>query len=245
MMNLFNFRILLTAAFLALLSFGTLACLNDPPASPPHDNPWDPENPEIPRAPSSFRARALSETTVLLTWADQSGNEDGFNIFEKYYYCPDSIELGAHLVTTLPTDIDSLFLANRPQAFYRIDYTIESFNQAGPSNFRPIAITSTCEAPPLPPVNLTGELSQGTLITLNWTDQSLIEERFEIEISLNNPLGYFLHSSVPADSVLGSRDWNETITIQQPDVRHFVRVRAVNRYGSSQYSPEVIVTPVG
>lgn len=236
-MNL-TFRILLTALSGIVMLFGTLACLDDPPASPPHDNPWDPENPEPPRAPSTFRARALSETTVRLTWTDQSGNEDGFNVYERYI--GDESE---HLVAELVADVDTLLLYERIPAIERIEYTIESINEAGASPFRPIAITATTEAPPLPPVDLTADILQDSLISLTWTDQSLIEQRFEIEVSLNNPLGYFLHTSVPSDSALGRHNWTETITIQQPEIRHFIRIRAVNRFGSSQYSPDVIVSP--
>ncbi len=206
------------------------ACLDAPPVAPPRDNPWDPANPAPPRAPGQFRARSLSETAVLLTWQDQSGNETGFHIYEQFPGEPSE-----HLADSTEADKDSLVLCDRPPNLERIDYTIEAYNYSGAADYRPIAITSTRDAPPLPPTDFQATLINDTTIQLNWVDHSAVEDHFEIEVSLSEPTHFARAAEAPANSS------GAVIPRQAAGVRHFLRARAVNRFGASPYTETVSV----
>jgi len=54
--------ILLTLLLIAISLIS--GCLDSPPLIPERDNPWDPQNPNPPRAPDQFRVFPKSETAV-------------------------------------------------------------------------------------------------------------------------------------------------------------------------------------
>ena len=62
---------------------GFWGCDLSTPDAPEIYNPWDANNPNRPRPPEGLSAQAISETEIGLNWRDMSGNEDGFDIFEK------------------------------------------------------------------------------------------------------------------------------------------------------------------
>jgi len=221
--------------FILILLIG---CLDAVPDKPPRDNPWDPENSNPPRAPSQLRARSLSETTVLLTWRDQSGNEDGFLIYEKI-----GDEASPHQVCESKPHIekylDSLVLENRPSLEDTLAYYIESFNKAGSSQYRTgPAFASTLKAPPLPPSDLQANVISDSTILLTWIDHSAVEEYFEIEQSIGTTTNFLLFRIVPADCT------SYEIGELNPDVLYFFQVRAVNIRGISTYT-EVVGVKTG
>lgn len=215
---------ILTLIFLCVPAFSLVGCLDEPPAAPPRNNPWDPLNPTAPRAPDRFRAYAISETDVLLSWRDRSGNEDGFRIYEEI-----SDSSGLRPVAVTAADTDSLILHNRlrQQVLW---YDIESFNAYGSSYLSNRVLVSTLNAPPLPPVNLTGTSTADSTVSLSWADSSRIEAGFEIEQGLGIPDNFILIATTPADCTA----WQ--IESLNPGPAYYFRVRAVNPYGHSPFT---------
>lgn len=199
-------------------------CLDSPPSVPVRDNPWDPENPSSPRAPQGFTAIPLSETAIALSWRDRSGNEDGFIIYESF-----GNEDGMHFADTVNADVENIVLTQRPRGIEKIRYFIEAFNSKGSEYISPPVLTSTLEAPPMPPLAFQAMAEPDSVIRLTWTRDSEIEEQYEIEQSLGDPTAFHLIATTPADFT------SLKIESLNPEVVYFFRIRAGNIYGKSIY----------
>ncbi len=154
---------------LALTGVVFIGCLDEPPALPPRDNPWDPNNPAPPRAPDSLRGWALSETEVLLVWRDRSGNEDGFRVSEMV----NDTSQATPIAETGPDTCTLTVPGRSPLTDYA--YFIEAFNEAGSSYPAGPLTVSTRRSPPRGPTGLRAQTASETEILLTWEDHSDIE----------------------------------------------------------------------
>lgn len=231
-MNRRTRKAVLTALFLitAIITIVT-GCLDEPPALPDHENPWDPENPYPPRAPDSLRGRAVSEVEILLTWRDQSGNENGFHIFE-------SVDNDTSQVLIGTTDADTCYFNLRdrePLSDYA--FFIQSFNEAGVSYRAGPIFVSTRHSPPLRPTELIAQTASETSLLLSWHDRSDIETSFDIQESVGTETSYHPLATVPADCT------SFVVTGRTPLVTYYYRIRAVNEYGISRFTESAWATP--
>jgi len=202
--------------------------MDDPPIQPAHDNQWDAENPSSPKAPDRVSAYAVSESEIYISWRDRSGNEDGFKIFESI-----EDEHGRHPIILLESDIESYTVLNR-QPFTDYIYYIESFNNSGSSIQLPVS-ASTRHAPPDAPDSLTiSNIGQGS-ITIEWQDNSLIEDYFDLEEAKNIPVNFYPKVTVPTDCTRTIIDSLVSNTL------NWYRIASRNSYGVSNYSEAVSV----
>lgn len=208
------------------LSIPTLTlfgCIDATPGQPEHNNQWDPENTSIPKAPDRLRAYAVSESKIFISWRDQSGNEDGFNIFESF-----QDEQGMHLIETTERDVQSYNATGR-QAMTDYSYYIESFNNKG-SSFQQRIITSTKHAPPDAPDSMIFSNITENSINIEWRDNSSIEEYYELEEAIIGPVNFYQKIIVPADCTMVLVDSLPSNTL------FWYRVYAINKDGRSNYS---------
>ncbi|HEV8263355.1 MAG TPA: fibronectin type III domain-containing protein [Gemmatimonadales bacterium] len=144
-------------------SFSGTVCartLAPPPPPPP------PPPPGPPNAPSAVDAAPAWSTGITVTWGDNSTNEEGFRI-ER------SLDGGASWTTTAIGAANATSFTDDGRASEtEVCYRLVAFNADGdspPSN-------TDCTAPPVGPTDLSLD-AQGAL---SWTDNSAIEDGYEV-----------------------------------------------------------------
>src|SRR5256712_6365273 len=123
-----------------------------------------------PVAPSGLGVQPTSSSSVYGIWLDQSSNEAGFRI-ER------STDGGASWVTAAATGIDAYdfndqALSAEQQACYRV-FAFNSLGDSPPSN-------TACTTPPAGPTDLTATPVDAITFDLTWTDNSAVEDGYEV-----------------------------------------------------------------
>lgn len=224
-----------TFSFIALFIGLTLVILNSCDLGSPDagdlDNPWDPNNPNRPRAPEGLVAEALSATDVLLTWRDLSGNEDGFDVYEKTL--TDTV---FYLIKSTEPDVDSLILSDhQPNTEY--EYWIFAFNDYGNSDSSNYAHVLMPGIPPIAPTSLTARVIPETDIQFSWRDMSEDETTFNIFESAGDTTDFIEVLSIQPD------DTSAIIFDRIPLVKYYYRINARNEFGESEISSTINITP--
>src|SRR5262249_55489371 len=127
---------------------------------------WTP----TPNPPSNLVASAASDSKINLSWADNSGDEDGFKI-ERWngssYVQINTV--GANVATYADS---GLALSTT------YSYRVRAFNSARhPSSDNVITATPFLQ----PPSNLVASAASASQINLSWADNSSAEDGFKIE----------------------------------------------------------------
>lgn len=183
-----------------------------------------PEPGSAPAAPSALEAVAKSDSVIMLSWTDNSDNEEGFviewgpdgskwEILDKVK--PDSVEYG----------VDGL----KPLTQYY--FRILAYNGEGPSSYSNTANTTTLESPsslPAAPSDLTVTAYSDLTIIVGWTDNSSVEEGFFIEWGPDGERWDTL-DKLPPDSDGYKK------TGLKAGVTYYFRVKAYNKVGDSEY----------
>jgi titin len=123
-----------------------------------------------PVAPSGLGVQPTSSTSVYGLWLDQSSNEAGFRVEH-------SINGGASWVTAATTGTDEYYfveagLSADQQACYRV-IAYNSVGESPPSN-------TACTTPPAGPTDLTVAAVDAMTVDLAWTDNSAVEDGYEV-----------------------------------------------------------------
>jgi phosphodiesterase/alkaline phosphatase D-like protein len=129
-----------------------------------------------PAAPTSLSAAAASSQRIDLTWTDNAGNEDGFQVERSTNGSTFALHgtVGANGTSYADTTVG-------PQQTYW--YRVRATNAAGPSAYSNPASATTPAVPPAPPTGLTATAVSTSRIDLTWTDSSTSETGFAIERS--------------------------------------------------------------
>ncbi|MBA2302296.1 MAG: fibronectin type III domain-containing protein [Acidobacteria bacterium] len=150
--------------------------------------------PPAPAAPGSLSAATLSASSIGLTWADNASTEDGFVV---------SRATGGGAfgdIATLDADVTA-FTSTGLTAATTYSFRVRAFNIGGSSGNSNTA-TATTETPPASlaaPSGLTAKAGTTGSVTLNWTDRSTTEDRFELERS-DDGVSFAAIRTVPADT---------------------------------------------
>jgi len=144
---------------------------------------------KLPAAPSGLGVQPTSSSSVYVTWTDQSSNETGFRV-ER------STDGGASWVPVASTGVDeSSFNDQAVSAEQQVCYRAIAFNSIGdspPSN-------TACTTAPAGPTNLTGIVRDDGTIEVRWTDNSAVEDGYEVW-ALSYSGDYYLLDIVPANT---------------------------------------------
>lgn len=177
--------------------------------------------PGRPAAPSNANATPANSSTVDVTWTDNSGNEDGFRV-ER------STDGGATWVTagTTGPNVTSFTNGGRTSEA-QVCYRVIAFNANGDSS----PSNTDCTTPPAGPTNLVATKVDHQAIDLTWTDNSGVEDGYEVQRSTAGEGGPF---SVIANLAANTTSYRDSGL--NSNTTYWYRVRAKKDGGFSDFS---------
>lgn len=186
--------------------------------------------PTPPDAPTALAASAVSGSQIDLSWADNSGNEDGFQIERS----PDGVSFSS--LTTVGANTTAYSDTSlTPNTTHH--YRVRAYNSAGVSADSNIASAATPDVPPVAPTGLGAVAPTSGQVDLGWTDNASNETGFKVERSTDNV--NFSQIAITSANVTTFSD--TTVTA---GTTYYYRVRATNGIGDSGYSnPASVTTP--
>lgn len=154
---------ILTVVMVLLLVFLVIGCTSrvTPRSDETHTRTLSP-----PSEPVNLSASAVSQSTVMIKWLDNSNNEDGFRIYR-----------GTSLIGTVGANVQS-YQDKGLQRGTTYHYAVKAYNQEGESQAATCSVRTL--APPSAPTNLITVTISQNAATLSWTDNSDNEEGFKI-----------------------------------------------------------------
>jgi hypothetical protein len=186
--------------------------------------------PQIPVAPANLSVRAISASSIVLTWTDLNTQELGYKIQRSISSTgPWTLIATTGANASGHTDTG---LAARTQYYYKVC----AFNAAGRSSWAgPVGAKTAKIGTPIAPSNLTATAMGGGRVDLSWTDNSGNETLFKI----------FRRVPGSSWSLIGNVTANVT-TFSDNDatagLQFDYRVKAINQAGSSPSSNIASVT---
>lgn len=185
-------------------------------------------NPSTPEAPSNLLASSFSESSVDLSWDDNSDNETGFVV-------ETSSDGGSTFTTTTTlaansTDYTVSDLASSTAYHFRV----KAINSSVSSSYTDVANATTQSGAPGEPGSLQIFVLNSSQINLTWTDSSMNETSFAIERSVGDNTNFVQIGTSAADN---GTYFDTTVSAA---TTYYYRVRALRTgYPSSGYSSEV------
>ncbi|MDP8204645.1 MAG: fibronectin type III domain-containing protein [Candidatus Tenebribacter mawsonii] len=178
-------------------------------------------------APSNLESEILSDTVVELSWLDNCSFETGYAI-ERRDAGSSFVEIAQ--VAANNTSYTDSGLTYGLHYYYRVRaFTDINFSNYSSESSQLVEITA--------PTGLTATAGT-TSITLNWDDNTLIEENYEIERKIAGE-DFVVIATISEDAT------NFTDTNVENIVTYFYRVRAVTANNQSEYSNIANATVVG
>ncbi|MFH1963372.1 MAG: PQQ-binding-like beta-propeller repeat protein [bacterium] len=178
--------------------------------------------------PSRLKA-LIGENGIDLSWQDNSANENGFRIERKQNTTQfeEIAVTGANKKYYTDSDIS-------PKTTYT--YRICAYNDIGNSlySYEVKVVTPDLPNPPNPPAGLRGIAVSPSQINLSWTDESGDEEGFIIEKKIHEK--FYEIERVSKNNTI----FTEINLI--PKTTYTYRTSSFNKFGTSDYSKEIIVT---
>jgi hypothetical protein len=196
-----------------------------------YSNVADATTPDIaPNTPQNLNASPVSNTQIDLNWADNSGNETGFEL-ERSTNGTDFTKLAdlpANAATYQNTGLTTLT---------KYWYRIRAKNNIGNSDYSNVADATTFDVPPSKPESLTATTISSSQINLSWNDRSTNETGFQLERSTDG-------TSFNKIADLGSNITAYQNTGLTPATKYWYRVRAVNTANPSEFSNVASATTI-
>jgi len=182
-----------------------------------------------PNAPIDLIASASSCNEAVITFEDNSDNEDGFKIERK-------IEGGSYSVIKTLSKNTTNFTDNSVSPNTKYYYRVYAFNTFGSSSMSNEFILEVppCGIKPNAPTNLFGEAISKSEITLSWKDNSDNEDGFILERKEEGG-AYSPVTTIQKDT----NKYSDKNLL--PDKVYYYRIKSFNSYGESDYSNEVKV----
>jgi hypothetical protein len=181
---------------------------------------------KVPKNASGLTATAVSAIQINLHWYDNANNEDGFRIERRLGQTGDF-----EPIDTVGPNIES-YVDNTCSPSTEYCYRVIAFNECGDGGSSPIACDTTfsAEVPPEAPTDLDAVTISPTQIDLSWTDNSVNEDGFKIEVDEGNT-GSFVYLDTVGPDVTSYPDADLS-----EGTEYCYRVYAYNTYGDSSYS---------
>lgn len=178
----------------------------------------------IPGTPDNLSIAGATDTSIQLSWSDNSGNETGFQIERSLTPAGGDFVLDGEVGPNVKTYTSSGLIENT-----RYYYRIRAVNATGPSFYTAAVSGVTSSSPPSAPDGLTFGQITGSTIEMSWRDNSDDEEGFQIYRSLSAMGDYFR---------VGTTDENVTTFVDsglEDDTEYYYQVYAYNASGLSSY----------
>jgi hypothetical protein len=180
-------------------------------------------NPLAPLAPSNLTAGAINTSQVILTWADGSNNEQGFQIERKAGIGPFS-QVGS-TVTDVAIYLDKGLAGN-----ITYTYRVRAYNPGGSSAYTTPAVVATLKRP-----TSLGATFDSSSALLTWLDNAIGESGFKIERKLAGGAYEELAATAGPDGTSFSD------TGLAADTSYVYRIRAFGPNSLSSYSNEIAI----
>ena len=185
-----------------------------------------------PYIPSNLTATSVYTDQIKLWWDDNSGNEDGFNIYQVLDPALEPI-----LLESVPPNTEYYYVAGLlPGTTYY--FYVQAYNQYGASGYSNLAWATThlnLPGTPNAPTNLEVVSIGSNRVTMQWEDNSSDEDGFKIARKTSNDLFFVIIDSVETD----------VLTYQEvglsPEVDYIYKVCSYNEYGFSAYTNTIEV----
>jgi hypothetical protein len=191
---------------------------------------------ELPPGPPQTLIHTVDNRTVTLNW--QPPTTGGI---ATSYVVEAALFAGGPAIATLPVNTTTLTVPNVPNGtfFVRVR-ALNADGQSAPSNEVMVAVPGgpgVCAAAPAAPATLTHTVN-GSLVTLNWSAPA----------TGCTPTRYVLQAGTApgmSDVVVANTGLHTSLSASAPPGTYFVRVVAVNPFGTSVPSNEEQVTIAG
>ena len=178
--------------------------------------------PSLPAAPGTPVVEQRLANGVVISWDDNSNNEDGFRVML-------AIDGGAFMeFDSLPANTTNT-VVNSLTPGLDIALYIEAYNVAGGAAGN-VAFTSTLAPPPAAPTNLVATDITTTTLILHWTDNSNNEDGFNVWVSIALGPWTRIDGNTPNATSLRIIDL-------PPNTRIDLKVEAHNEGGATESSP--------
>ena len=180
-----------------------------------------------PRPPSGLEASAITRSEIILSWRDNSDNEDGFRI--------ERARDGGDFVEIASVDPDISVYVDQPADTTPFQYRVRAFNGIGTSSPSNVAAATTAVPLPQSPGNPVATFAGGQ-VTLNWSDASDNEQGFRIDRSENG----FDYVEI---ATLGANATSYVDSTVKLGTNYYYRIRAFNMAGPSGPVLALVSTP--
>jgi hypothetical protein len=184
--------------------------------------------PTPPADPYSLTTTTLSNSSIRLSWWDNSSNETYFDIEQSL-----SPSSGFVLIDSVLANVTTYTVANlNPGTYYY--YRVKARNMGGASGYTNYAMGITNSAAPLAPSSLSLVASMHDWVKLSWSDNSSNETEFVLERAVGSG-SFFEMKRYASGTTIG---YDSTVIAGN---NYKYRVYAVNTGGNSSYSNELAV----
>jgi hypothetical protein len=177
-------------------------------------------------APTNLAVDEVYEDQVVLSWADQSDNESGFEIERALK------DEEFRILQKIEEDVETFSDTTVVQGEIYM-YRIRAFNDSHRSGYSNTVYADTNVNPqsaPVAPGSFQASNVGTTSLVLSWVDNSNNETGFEIERSLQSDFPDPDTFMADANEISYQDDW------LTPDTTYYYRIMAYNDIGDSQYS---------
>jgi hypothetical protein len=179
----------------------------------------------LPKAPSETGANPINSTSVAVTWVDNADNEDGFRVERTVGNCWALPPLPWELAGTTGPNIGSFTDTGRTPDVM-LCYRVVAFNAGGTATSYPEVYTF----PPAAPTNLTAAKIDHRTISITWTDNSGIEDLYQVQRATAEA-GPYTYVTYVGPNVTVYRDAG-----LEGGTTYWYRVRANKNWGFSDFS---------
>ncbi len=182
-----------------------------------------------PIAPSNLQITKFTDTTYSLWWSDNSGDEEGFEIWRKvgstgtYYLYKDLLSNTTGFNDKVSSGVEY---------FYKVRaYRIPTY-----SAFTNEVSTASTESKYPAPSNLTYSIVNSTQVKLNWKNNASDELQIIVERKLQTEIDY----SVEVILAPGTTTWTDSDGLTN-NLTVFYRLKTKYPQGESEYTTEAVV----